>query len=52
MGDENGFEEPNEEIKELMDNHDLEEDEAEEVKEIMDELGIDEDDAVELKDEL
>ncbi len=41
-----------EEVKELMENHDLDQDEAEEVKELMDETGLDEDDAVELKDVL
>lgn len=41
---------PDEEVKELMENHDLDQDEAEEVKELMDETGLDEDDAVELKD--
>ena len=43
---------PEEEIKQLMVNHDLEEDEAEEVLEIMDEYELDEDEAMELKDEL
>ncbi len=47
-----GKKEPEEEIKELMENHDLEQDEAEEVKELMDETGLDEDEAVELKDAL
>ena len=41
-----------EEVKELMENHDLDQGEAEEVKELMDETGLDEDDAVELKDVL
>jgi hypothetical protein len=41
-----------EEIRELMENHDLDRDEAEHVKEIMDENDLDEDDAVELKDDL
>ena len=36
---------PDEETKELMDDYDLEEDEAEQVKEIMDEYGLDEDEA-------
>ena len=45
-------EEPEEEVRELMENHDLDQDEAEEVKELMDETGLDEDDAVELKDVL
>ena len=40
------------EIKELMDDYDLEEDEAERVKEIMDEWEIDADEAVELVDEM
>ena len=43
---------PEEEVIELMENHDLDQDEAEEVKELMDETGLDEDDAVELKDVL
>ncbi|OGY63241.1 MAG: hypothetical protein A3I89_01445 [Candidatus Harrisonbacteria bacterium RIFCSPLOWO2_02_FULL_41_11] len=33
-------EEPEEEVKELMENHDLDQDEAEEVKELMDETGL------------
>jgi len=41
-----------EEIRELMENNDLDRDDAEHVKEIMDENGLDEDEAVELKDEL
>ncbi len=40
------------ETKELMEDYDLDEDEAEHVKEIMDETGLDADDAVELKDDL
>ena len=40
------------EIKELMENQDLDLEEAEHVAEIMDEYGLDEEDAVELKDEL
>ena len=43
---------PDEDVKELMENHDLDQDEAEEVKELMDETGLDEDEAVELKDVL
>jgi len=43
---------PDEEVKELMENHDLDQDEAEHTKEVMDEYGLDEDDAVELKDVL
>jgi hypothetical protein len=39
-----------EEIKELMDNHDLDEDTAERAQELVDE-GLDEDDAVELAEE-
>ena len=49
---ENMDDEPDEEILELMENHDLDQDEAENVQRIMDEEGLDEDDAVELKDEL
>lgn len=45
-------EEPEEGVKELMENHDLDQDEAEHVKEVMEEYGLDEDDAVELKDVL
>ena len=45
-------EKPEEEVKELTENHDLDQDEAEEVKELMDETGLDEDEAVELKDVL
>lgn len=41
-----------EETKELMEDYDLEEDEAEHVKEIIDDIGLDADDAVELKDDL
>lgn len=40
------------EIKDLMESHGLEKDEAEHVKEIMNDEGLDEDEAVELKDEL
>ncbi len=43
---------PDEEIKRLMEDYDLEEEEAEKVQEIMEEYGLDEDDAVELKDDL
>lgn len=46
------YDEPDEEITELMENHDLDQDEAENVQRIMDEEGLDEDDAVALKDEL
>ena len=41
---------PDEEIKELMDENDLDEDEAENVRDWMDE-GLDESEALELKDE-
>ncbi len=41
-----------EETKELMEDYDLDEDEAEKVKEIMEETGLDADDAVELKYDL
>lgn len=40
-----------EEIKEIMESHGLEEDEAEKVQELMEEHGLDEDDAVELFEE-
>lgn len=49
---EDADDEPDEEILELMENHDLDQEEAENVQRIMDEEGLDEDDAVELKDEL
>ena len=42
-------EEVDEEILELMENHDLEQEEAEKVRDLMDE-GLDEDDAVELSE--
>ena len=41
-----------EEISDLMENHDLDRDEAEHVRDLMDEEGLDEDEAVELKDDL
>lgn len=41
-----------EEVKELMANHDLDLDTAERVQEIMEELGVDEDDAVEIEGNL
>jgi len=44
-------EQPDEEIQELMESHDLDEDTAEQVREAMDEYGVDEDDAVELVEE-
>ena len=40
-----------EEVRELMDNHDIDEDTAEKVQELIDE-GLDEDDAIELADEI
>ena len=39
-----------EEIVELMENHDLEKEDAEKVRDLMDETGLDEDDAIELND--
>jgi hypothetical protein len=42
---------PDEEIAQLMEDHDIDEDTAEKVQELIDE-GLDEDDAVELADEL
>ena len=41
----------NEEVKQLMTDHDIDEDTAEKAQELIDE-GLDEDDAVELADEL
>jgi hypothetical protein len=43
---------PDEDIKEIMEAHDLDKDEAEQVQELMDELGVDEDEAVEIMQEL
>jgi hypothetical protein len=41
---------PDEDVKELMESHDLDQDTAERVQEIMEDLGVDEDDAVELEE--
>jgi hypothetical protein len=41
---------PDEDVKELMESHDLDQDTAEKVQEIMDEYGVDEDDAIELEE--
>lgn len=43
---------PDEEVKEFMKDHDLDEDTAERVREVMDELGVDEDDAIEIAENL
>lgn len=43
---------PDEDVKELMQSHDLDQDTAERVQEIMEEYGVDEDDAVELEESL
>jgi len=43
---------PDEDVKELMESHDLDQDTAERVQEIMDDLGVDEDDAVEIEESL
>lgn len=43
-------EEPDEDVRELIENHDLDQDTAERVQEIMEDLGVDEDDAVELEE--
>ncbi len=48
--DELAEEAPDEEVAELMENHDLDKDTAERVQEIMEDLGVDEDDAVELEE--
>lgn len=50
--DVSGDEKPDEDIREIMENHDLDQDTAERVQEIMDDLGVDEDDAVELEESL
>ena len=50
--DEPDEESPDEDVKEIMEAHDLDKDEAEQVQEIMEELGVDEDEAVELLQEL
>jgi len=39
-------------VKELMESHDLDQDTAERVQEIMDDLGVDEDDAIEIEESL
>lgn len=41
---------PDEDVRELMEAHDLDQDTAERVQEIMEDLGVDEDDAVELEE--
>ncbi len=43
---------PDEDVKELMESHDLDKDTAERVQEIMEDLGVDEDDAVEIEESL
>jgi hypothetical protein len=43
---------PDDEVKELMESHDLDHDTAERVQEIMEEYGVDEDDAIELEENL
>jgi hypothetical protein len=43
---------PDDEILELMEEHDLEKDEAERLQNLIDELGLDADDALRLLDEL
>ena len=43
---------PDEDIKELMEAHGLDKDEAEQVQDIMQEYGVDEDEAVEIMQEL
>jgi hypothetical protein len=43
---------PDEETKRIMEDYDLDKDDAEKVQIIMEEEGLDEDDAVELKDDL
>ncbi len=41
---------PDEEITEIMNDYDIDEDEAEEVQEIMQELGVDLDEAIEIQE--
>ena len=43
---------PDDDVKDIMEAHDLDKDEAEQVQELMDELGVDEDEAVEIMQEL
>jgi len=43
---------PDEDVKELMESHDLDKDTAERVQEIMEDLGVDEDDAIEIEENL
>lgn len=43
-----GDETPDEQVRELMESHDLDQDTAERVQEIMDEYGVDEDDAIKI----
>ena len=50
--DEPAEEVPDEDVKELMESHDLDKDTAERVQEIMGDLGVDEDDAVEIEESL
>ncbi len=50
--DEPAEEAPDEDVKELMKSHDLDQDTAERVQEIMDDLGVDEYDAVEIEESL
>ena len=50
--DEPAEEAPDENVKKLMEIHDLDKDTAERVQEIMEDLGVDEDDAVEIEENL
>jgi len=43
---------PDEDVKQLMEAHGLDRDEAEKVEEIMEKLGLDEEEAIELMDDL
>ncbi|MBA3733366.1 hypothetical protein H0W91_03250 [Patescibacteria group bacterium] len=49
---ENNDELPTKEVLEIMENHNLDQEEAEHVLELMEEEGLDEEEAVELKDDL
>ncbi len=48
--EENFTDPPDDDVKSLMVDHDLDQDTAEKVQEIMDEYGVDEDDAIELEE--
>jgi len=49
--DEFGDDQPDEDVRKLMDDYNLDEDTAEQARELMDEYGLDEDDAVNIAEE-